>query len=52
MDIWLVAHWRGRPTNLASKEHDAIAWFTVEQLADLELAHGSHAETLRTVLGP
>jgi 8-oxo-dGTP diphosphatase len=51
MDIWLVARWRGRPTNLAADEHDAIAWFTVEQLGDLELAHESYAETLRTVLG-
>jgi 8-oxo-dGTP diphosphatase len=45
MDIWLVARWRGTPTNLASKEHDAIGWF------GLELAHESYAETLRTVLG-
>jgi 8-oxo-dGTP diphosphatase len=51
MDIWLVARWCGRPTNLASDEHDEIAWFTVEQLGDLELAHESYAETLRTVLG-
>jgi 8-oxo-dGTP diphosphatase len=51
MDIWLVARWRGTPTNLASKEHDAIGWFTAEQLERLELAHESYAETLRTVLG-
>ena len=50
MDIWLVARWRGRPSNLAVNEHDAIGWFTVEQLGNLELAHESYVETLRTVL--
>jgi ADP-ribose pyrophosphatase YjhB (NUDIX family) len=51
MRIWLVARWRRTPTNLASNEHDAIGWFTVEQLEHLELAYESYPETLRTAVG-
>src|SRR6478735_7311049 len=42
MDIWQVTGWHGTPANLAPEEHDAIAWFTAEELTSLEVAHGSH----------
>ena len=50
MDIWLVTGWDGTPANLAPEEHDAIAWFTAEELTSLELAHDSYLPLLRTVL--
>jgi len=50
MEIWVITRWRGSPTNMTSEEHDAIAWFTAEQLPDLELAHPSYAETFRKAL--
>jgi 8-oxo-dGTP diphosphatase len=50
MDIWQVTGWHGTPANLAPEEHDAIAWFTAEELTSLEVAHGSYLPLLRTVL--
>jgi 8-oxo-dGTP diphosphatase len=51
LDVWLVVHWRGTPTNLAPEEHDAIGWFTAEQLEGVKLADESYLEALRTALG-
>ena len=50
MDIWQVTGWDGTPANLVPEEHDAIAWFTAEELTSLEVAHGSYLPLLRTVL--
>ena len=50
MDIWQVTGWHGTPANLAPEEHDAIAWFTAEELTSLEIAHDSYLPLLRTVL--
>jgi 8-oxo-dGTP diphosphatase len=50
MDIWPVTDWHGTPANLVPEEHDAIAWFTAEELTTLELAHDSYLALLRTVL--
>jgi 8-oxo-dGTP diphosphatase len=50
MVIWQVTGWHGTPANLAPEEHDAIAWFTAEELTSLEVAHGSYLPLLRTVL--
>ena len=41
MSIRSVGRWNGTPTNLAPEEYAAIAWFTVEELTALELAHTS-----------
>jgi 8-oxo-dGTP diphosphatase len=50
MDIWQVTGWHGTPANLVPEEHDAIAWFTAEELTSLEIAHDSYLPLLRTVL--
>jgi 8-oxo-dGTP diphosphatase len=50
MDIWPVTGWDGAPANLVPEEHDAIAWFTAEELTSLEIAHDSYLPLLRTVL--
>ena len=50
MDIWPVTGWDGTPANLVPEEHDAIAWFTAEELPSLEMAHDSYLALLRTVL--
>ena len=50
MDVFLVTGWRGTPANLAPEEHDAIAWFTVEELTGLEMAHETLTPFLRNVL--
>ena len=50
MDIWPVTDWHGKPANLAPEEHDAIAWFTAEELTTLKLAHDSYLAVLRTAL--
>jgi 8-oxo-dGTP diphosphatase len=50
MDIWQVTGWHGTPANLAPEEHDAIAWFTAEELTSLEVAHDSYLPLLQTVL--
>ncbi len=43
MDIWAVEDWEGTPANLVPEEHDAIAWFTAEELTTLEMAHDSYS---------
>jgi 8-oxo-dGTP diphosphatase len=35
--VFLVTQWRGEPV-LKGEEHDAIAWFTLEQASALELS--------------
>jgi 8-oxo-dGTP diphosphatase len=50
MQIWLVEAWSGSPANVAPDEHDAIAWFTVDALGDLSLAHDSYLAMFSKVL--
>jgi 8-oxo-dGTP diphosphatase len=50
MGIWLVGSWNGTPANLAPEEHDAIAWFTAEELTALEMAHPSYVDLFRAIL--
>jgi 8-oxo-dGTP diphosphatase len=50
LGIWFVGSWNGTPANLAPEEHDAIAWFTAEQLTALELAHPSYLDLFRSIL--
>jgi 8-oxo-dGTP diphosphatase len=50
MHIWPVTNWHGTPANLVPEEHDAIAWFTAEELTTLELAHDSYLALLETAL--
>ncbi|WP_433043149.1 NUDIX domain-containing protein [Dactylosporangium sp. CS-033363] len=39
MRIWLIDSWAGTPVNAAPEEHDAIAWFTGDELAALRFVH-------------
>jgi 8-oxo-dGTP diphosphatase len=39
---FLVTSWRGDPRNAAPDEHDAIRWFTSEELPGLRLADPSY----------
>ena len=50
MGIWFVGSWNGTPANLAPAEHDAIAWFTAEELTALEMAHPSYLDLFRAML--
>lgn len=42
MQIWLIETWKGTPANVAPGEHDAIAWFTEDELGELSLAHDTY----------
>jgi 8-oxo-dGTP diphosphatase len=37
--LYLVTHWTGTPANRQLKEHSTIGWFSLEQAAQLSLAH-------------
>ena len=50
MGIWFVGSWNGMPANLAPEEHDAIAWFTADELTALEMAHPSYLDIFRAIL--
>ncbi|KQR17349.1 NUDIX domain-containing protein [Cellulomonas sp. Leaf334] len=50
IDLWLVTEWVGTPVNLSPEEHDALAWFGVDDLPTGELAHPALDRLLRTVL--
>jgi 8-oxo-dGTP diphosphatase len=50
MGIWFVGSWNGTPANLAPEEHDAIAWFTAEELTALEMAHPSYLDLFQAIL--
>ncbi|MHA7246420.1 NUDIX hydrolase [Arthrobacter tecti] len=43
---FLVTRWTGEPTNAAPDEHDALSWFSPDQIAGLRLAHPSYASWL------
>lgn len=42
MKIWLIEAWTGTPANVEPDEHDAMAWFTADELGGLTLAHDSY----------
>ena len=46
MKAFLVTRWRGEPTNTAPDEHDDLAWFTPDEIADLTLAHSASGAAL------
>jgi len=48
--LFLVSQWDGEPRNLLPDEHDAIAWFTVEDAAKLTLAHADYPGLFRDAL--
>ena len=48
--LFLVSQWDGEPRNLLPDEHDAIAWFTLEDAAKLTLAHADYPGLFRDAL--
>jgi 8-oxo-dGTP diphosphatase len=45
--LFLVTQWDGEPRNLQPDEHDAVAWFTVDDAAKLTLAHAEYPRVFR-----
>ncbi|GAA4606145.1 8-oxo-dGTP pyrophosphatase MutT (NUDIX family) [Actinoplanes octamycinicus] len=50
MQVWLVDTWTGVPVNVAPEEHDAIGWFTADELDGLALAHDGYLAMFTEVL--
>jgi 8-oxo-dGTP diphosphatase len=50
VQLFLVSQWDGEPRNLLPDEHDAIAWFTLEDAAELTLAHADYLGLFRDAL--
>ncbi len=48
--VFLVTRWDGDPRNLLPGEHDAVAWFTVDDAATLTLAHAEYPRLFREAL--
>lgn len=47
---FVVTGWTGKPTNLATDEHDDLEWFAPGQLATLDLAHPTLLRPIREAL--
>jgi 8-oxo-dGTP diphosphatase len=39
LSSFLVTGWRGEPANAEPDEHDDLAWFSADEIDDLDLAH-------------
>jgi 8-oxo-dGTP diphosphatase len=50
MHLFLVTRWDGKPRNLQPDEHDAVAWFTLDDAAKLTLAHADYPRLFREAL--
>ena len=48
--VYLVLTWSGTPVNRQPDEHTAIAWFTLDQAVQLELAHPDYPQLFTRVL--
>ena len=42
--LYLVTDWEGTPTNRQLEEHSEIGWFSLEETAQLPLAHPAYPE--------
>lgn len=50
LHLFVVTKWRGEPHNLQPDEHDALAWFTLEDATRLTLAHVDYPILFREAL--
>lgn len=50
MTLFLLTQWQGEPRNLQPDEHDALAWFTLEETSRLMLAHADYPILFREAL--
>ena len=48
--VYLVLAWQGTAVNQQPEEHTTIEWFTLEQTAQLELAHPAYRDLFAGVL--
>jgi 8-oxo-dGTP diphosphatase len=51
LDVWRVTGWRGTVFNAAPDEHDALGWFTPDELVSLDLADEVYVELVERTLG-
>jgi 8-oxo-dGTP diphosphatase len=49
--VYLVLAWSGIPVNQQPDEHTTIAWFSLERVVQLELAHPAYPQLFARVLG-
>jgi NADH pyrophosphatase NudC (nudix superfamily) len=47
---FLVTNWDGDPANAAPEEHDALAWFTADELDGLRLVDQTYSPWLAAVI--
>jgi len=52
MYLYLVTDWIGTPTNRQLEEHSTIDWFSLEQAAQLSLAHPDYPAIFARYLDP
>lgn len=48
--LWVVIEWKGEVTNNAPEEHDAISWFSAEEIPYLKIAHPDIEELCLSLL--
>ena len=51
LDVWLIHEWDGALVNAAPDEHDAIGWFTADEVTTLALADDKYAILFAQILG-
>ncbi|MFF8679358.1 NUDIX domain-containing protein [Streptomyces sp. NPDC015237] len=51
MRIWLIKDWSGNPVNAAPGEHSAIAWFTLDEMENVKLAHPRYYVLISRLVG-
>ena len=50
MHGFLITSWHGHPVNAAPDEHDALAWFSTDELNGLHLADDTYSAWLPTLI--
>lgn len=48
--VYLVLAWQGTPVNQQLDEHTTIAWFSLDQIKQLDLAHPAYPQLFARVL--
>jgi 8-oxo-dGTP diphosphatase len=48
--VWVIDQWEGELRNAEPEEHDALAWFTRHDLAQLALAHADYLSLFERVV--
>ena len=50
LHLFVVSEWQGEPRNLLPDEHEALAWFTLQDTTRLTLAHAEYPRLFAEVL--